>query len=167
VAIAAGWLFFQKQLHWSLFFGNSWKVIVLDLGIGTGLALSLVFFSIFANRNFSWARQLELEFQKVLAPLPFWKILLLGATSGFAEETFFRGSLQNATGFFFSSILFGVAHLIPKRELLPWSLYATLVGFIFACLVEIRHCLLPVILAHSIMNIILIWLLNRGAKEGL
>lgn len=138
--------------------------IMLDLCMGMGLALLLVLFSLFANRNFSWARQLDLEFQKVLTPLSIGKILLLGLTSGLAEETFFRGALQNSVGLILSSLLFGVAHLVPKRELLPWALYAVVVGFIFACLVEIRHCLLPVILAHTVMNIIMIGLLNRHSR---
>jgi membrane protease YdiL (CAAX protease family) len=162
--VSIGWLYFQKQLRWSLFLQNDRIEILLDLCIGMGLALLLVLFSLFANHSFSWARQLELEFQKVLTPLPFPNILLLGLTSGVAEETFFRGSLQNSVGLILSSLLFGAAHLVPKRELLPWSLYAVLVGFIFACLVEIRHCLLPVILAHSVMNIIMIGLLNRRTR---
>jgi membrane protease YdiL (CAAX protease family) len=162
--VSVGWLYFQKQLRWSLFLQNDRTEFMIDLGVGTALALLLVLFSLSADRNFSWARQLKREFQKVLTPLSSGKILLLGLTSGLAEETFFRGALQNSMGLIVASLLFGAAHVIPKRELLPWALYALLVGFIFACLVEIRHCLLPVILAHSIMNIIMIALLNRQAR---
>jgi membrane protease YdiL (CAAX protease family) len=162
--VSVGWLYFQKQLRWSLFLQNDRTEFMIELCIGTALALLLILFSLYADRNFSWARQLKREFQKVLTPLSSGKILLLGLTSGLAEETFFRGALQNSMGLIVASLLFGAAHVIPKRELLPWALYALLVGFIFACLVEIRHCLLPVILAHSIMNIIMIALLNRQAR---
>ncbi len=162
--VAMGWLYIQKRLNWSLVCQKERTNILIDFCIGFGAALLLILFSLFADRNFNWARQLKHEFQKILTPLPFGKILLLGLMSGLVEEVFFRGALLNAAGLFLSTLLFGAAHLVPRRELLPWALYALLVGFIFACIVEIRHCLLPVILAHSLLNIFMIELLNRRAR---
>jgi membrane protease YdiL (CAAX protease family) len=155
------WIFFQKRTSWMLLGTANPTALGKDLGIGVGLALGFVGFSLYASSHFRWAQLLEEEFLRILTPLPFRKILVLGLASGIAEELFFRGALLWGTGLYFSSFLFGVAHLIPRRELIPWAFYAAIVGFIFGCVVEIRQTLLPVILAHSLMNILLIHLLNR------
>jgi len=166
LAFSLIWLFFQKRLAWTLLGSSNPFTLGKDLVIGVALALGLVFFSLFASRHFLWAKLLEEEFLRILTPLSFRKIFFLGLSSGIAEELFFRGALLGGTGLYFSSFLFGLAHLIPRRELIPWAFYASLVGFIFGCVVEIRHTLLPVILAHSLMNILLIQLLNRRGTGG-
>ncbi len=160
------WLYFQKRLHWSLFVRLDPVPFWTDLGIGAGLGLMLILLSGFASRHFRWAQMLEAEFQGILTPLSPVPIILLGMSSGAAEEIFFRGALQGSAGLVASSILFGLAHLIPRRDLYPWALYALLVGFIFGCLVEIRHTLLPSILAHTLSNIVLIAQLNRKCSQG-
>lgn len=161
LVLTMGWLFFQRRLQVSLFVRSDQPAFLIDLGIGTGFAITLIFLSWFSSRHCRWAQLLETEFRKILTPLSAGPIILLGVSSGVVEETFFRGALQGTVGLFAASSLFGAAHLIPRRELLAWPLYATLIGFILGCLVEIRQTLFPAILAHTVSNIILIWMLNR------
>jgi membrane protease YdiL (CAAX protease family) len=162
-AVSLAWLGFRQRLHWALFLNGSSRHLVLDCLIGMGLALGLILLSRFASRNFRWAQLLEAEFRRVLSPLSAGQIVFLGAYSGLAEELFFRGTLQSDAGLTLGSLLFGAAHLVPRKKLLPWSLYATLVGFLFGAIFQLRQTLLPVILAHALLNTVLLFSLNRSA----
>ncbi|PYV45826.1 MAG: hypothetical protein DMG06_00755 [Acidobacteria bacterium] len=161
LALALTWIYFQDRLKWTLFTPLSEERLARDLLAGLAVAVFVICLSLFASRNFAWAQLLEDEFSKVLVPLPVWEILALALLSGLVEEILFRGAIQPAFGLVSTSLLFGLAHIIPRRAFLPWSAYAVFAGFLFGSLFELTHNLLPVIVAHSVSNFVLILVLNR------
>ena len=161
LALALSWIYVQNQLQWALFIRLNSEKFLLDLLVGLSAAAFIIGLSIFSSRNFLWAQLLEDEFSKVLAPLQIWEIALIALLSGLVEETLFRGAIQPVLGLIPTSLLFGLAHFVPRKVFLPWSAYATFAGFLLGSITELRKNLFPVILAHCVINFVLILLLNR------
>lgn len=160
-AVALFWILFQGRLSWGLLFDARVAGFPRVVLMALAAALFLIALSLYCNRNFLWAQQLEGEFSKLLVPMRMWEIAALGIVSGTAEEVFFRGALQPAVGLIPASLAFGLAHFIPRHPFWHWSLYATFAGFLLGCLFELTDHLLPVIAAHSLTNFVLILILNR------
>lgn len=93
---------------------------------------------------------------------------------GFIEEVIFRGFLFKAMckdnlklAIFISSITFGLGHivnLLNGRELIPTLLqisYATAIGFLFTIIFYKGKSLLPCIIAHSTLNSLSIFAVQR------
>jgi membrane protease YdiL (CAAX protease family) len=78
--------------------------------------------------------------------------LVLAAVSGFAEEAFFRGALQPRVGLVAASLLFGLAHFVPRRALLPWCAFAFAAGLCFGGLFEATGNLVAPVVAHCTVN---------------
>lgn len=165
--LALGTIFLQGRLHISLFFQIERMGSLTNLLWGLGAALLLISLSLYASRNFQWASQLNLEFRKVLVPLPTWQIGAIAVASGTSEEIFFRGAIQPLLGLLPTSLLFGLMHLIPRRLFLPWAIYAAFTGFLFGCLLELRQNLFPSILAHVLVNFVMILVLNHTRPKNL
>jgi CAAX protease family protein len=161
LALALSWIYVQNQLQWGLFIRLNSDKFLLDLLVGLSAAAFTIGLSIFSSKNFFWAQLLEDEFSKVLVPLQIWEIALIALLSGLVEETLFRGAIQPVLGLIPTSLLFGLAHFVPRKVFLPWSAYATFAGFLLGSVTELRKNLFPVILAHCIINFVLILLLNR------
>ena len=87
--------------------------------------------------------------------------LLLAAASGLAEEMFFRGALQPRVGLVVASALFGVLHFAPRRELLPWTVFAVVMGFVLGWLFAWSGSLLAPVIAHTVINAVNLPLLVR------
>ena len=161
LALALSWIYVQNQLQLALFIRLNSDKFLLDLLVGLSAAAFIIGLSIFSSKNFLWAQLLEDEFSKVLAPLLIWEIALIALLSGLVEETLFRGAIQPVLGLIPTSLLFGLAHFVPRKVFLPWSAYATFAGFLLGSITELRKNLFPVILAHCVINFVLILLLNR------
>jgi len=78
--------------------------------------------------------------------------ILLALASGIAEEMLFRGALQPVVGLFWASLIFGVCHFLPRKELALWSVYAIAMGFAFGWLYESTGQLMAPIVAHTVVN---------------
>lgn len=161
LALALAWIYFQDRLRWTLFVRTDSERLLLDVLIGLCAAAFVIGLSIFSSKNFFWAQLLEDEFSKVLVPLQVWEIALVAFLSGLVEETLFRGAIQPVLGLIPTSLLFGLAHFVPRKVFLPWSAYATFAGFLLGSVAELRGNLFPVILAHCVINFVLILVLNR------
>ena len=160
--LAMGVIALQGRLSWHLFFPTDRAAAATCLLWGLGGALLLIGLSLYANRNFRWARQLDGEFRKILVPLGSLQIGAIALFSGTAEEVFFRGAIQPLLGLVPTSLLFGAVHLIPRRAFLPWTAYAAFAGFLFGSLFELSGTLLPNTLSHVAVNFVMIWLLNHS-----
>lgn len=163
--LSMGIVFLQGRLSWTLFIPTERTAAATHLLWGLGGALLLIALSLYASRNFCWARQLDQEFRRILVPLGSWQIGAIALFSGTAEELFFRGAIQPLLGLIPTSLLFGAVHLIPRKMFLPWAAYAAFAGLLFGSLFELSGTLLPNTLAHVAVNFVMIWLLNRSDPE--
>ena len=155
------WIKLQNRLSLNLFLSTHWEQVPKTLFMTLGAAAFLIGLFLFSAHHFLWAHQLETELSKVLVPLHFWEIGMLSLLSGFAEELFFRGACQPVIGLFPTSVLFGMAHFVPRSPFWPWSLQAVFAGFLLGSIYELTHLLYPVMLAHLVTNFVLILVMNR------
>ena len=112
-------------------------------------------------QKFSKAFQhLTQVFQDLLGPLNYEQMILLAAFSSLGEEMLFRGAIQGelvqalgpVAGISVSSILFGVVHFVPDRRFLPWTLFATLAGFLLGGCYYITGNLMVPVMIHFLIN---------------
>jgi membrane protease YdiL (CAAX protease family) len=99
----------------------------------------------------------------VLGRLSIPECLLLAAISGVAEEAFFRGLLQPFVGLLAASLIFGLAHFVPRRDLAPWALFAVIAGFVLGALFELTGNLVAPVVAHATINAVNLRLLSQRA----
>jgi membrane protease YdiL (CAAX protease family) len=104
----------------------------------------------------------------VLGPISTETAVILALVSGVAEELLFRGALWPIAGFFGTTVLFAVAHVVPRKGLIGYPLFAGAVGLLLAVLREASGSVLPPILAHTTVNALnLVWLERRRRERGL
>lgn len=92
-------------------------------------------------------------------------ILLVAAASGFCEEVFFRGVLQNQVNIFFAGIIFGVFHC-PDFRYLIYGLWATVAGIFLGWLYLCTGSLWAPIFAHGLSNLIVIAIFRYWIAPG-
>jgi CAAX protease family protein len=145
------WIGFQKGvIPLSLFLDTRrWW---LDLGLGLGAGLLLLGLWAAAERIFPLARDLEAKLAQALGPLSGSEALALALLSGFAEELFFRGAVQGTLGVVGATILFGLLHSGPGKELRLWTLFALLAGGVLGLLMVWRGNLLGPVAGHFLVN---------------
>jgi Na+-transporting NADH:ubiquinone oxidoreductase subunit NqrB len=95
--------------------------------------------------------------------------LLLALASGLAEEALFRGALQPQIGLVAASLVFGLAHFAPRRELLPWTGFSVLAGFLLGGLYAWTGNLVAPVIAHVGINAVNLRQLGRdyASRESL
>jgi membrane protease YdiL (CAAX protease family) len=91
---------------------------------------------------------------------------LLALVSGFAEEMFFRGALQPELGLVAASVVFGLAHLVPRWPLVLWSLFAVAIGFVFGWVFDWTGSLWAPAIAHVVVNGVNLPILSRRYGRG-
>ena len=138
-----------------------------DSALGVGVAVALLGASQLLTRWTSWADRSARALSEVLGPMGWGTALWLAFLSGVAEEALFRGVLQVEFGWVPASLLFGLAHLPMRRELVVWSVQALAVGFLLGALFEVTGNLLAPVLTHCTVNAVnLRWLSLRYAETG-
>lgn len=119
-------------------------------GLGTGAILAG------AGQGFTrwtaWGRRLDRLLKRLLGGLHPTDAVLLAALSSLAEELVFRGLLLPYAGLAVSAGAFGLAHLVPRRGLWPWSVWAVAAGFGLGWLALASGGLLAPITAHFLVN---------------
>ena len=138
--------------------GVDWSLDPLLGGLGAAGVIAL---SAGLTATTRWGEALSRELARLLGPLSTRSCVLLGAVSGFAEEALFRGALQLQLGFFAASLLFGLAHFVPRRELLPWTAFTLAAGFGLGALYEVTGNLVAPVVAHFGVNAVNLRLLSR------
>ncbi len=112
-------------------------------------------------------RVLAQRLAEILGPLSGAQVVVLALASGLGEEAFFRGALQPRVGLVLASLLFGLAHLVPRRDLLPWAGFAALAGVLLGGLFDYTGNLLAPAIAHVLVNgVNLRWLSRASALHG-
>jgi membrane protease YdiL (CAAX protease family) len=133
--------------------------------LAAGAGLAVVGASMFCAGRFAWAQEMESEFLDVLGPLTGREVLFLATSSAIAEEAFFRGVLVPWQGVVASSIVFGLVHFPLSRKLLPWPVFATLIGLLLGDLYLRSGSLIPPMVTHFVVNGINLFLLSARARE--
>jgi membrane protease YdiL (CAAX protease family) len=108
-------------------------------------------------------RALAARLAEILGPLSGAQVVVLALASGLGEEAFFRGALQPRVGLVLASLLFGAAHLVPRRELAPWAGFAALAGVLLGALFDYTGNLLAPAIAHVLINGVNLRWLSRAA----
>lgn len=159
------WIGFQKGIiPLSLFLDTRrWW---LDLGLGMGAGLLLLGLWAAAERIFPLARDLEAKLAQALGPLSGSEAFALALLSGFAEELFFRGAVQGTLGLVGATILFGLLHSGPGKELRLWTLFALLAGGVLGLLMHWRGNLLGPVAGHFLVNAVNLRRLAGRARDS-
>ena len=123
-----------------------------DVLTGLGIGLSIVIISRFASTRWRWTQRIDAEFRLVLGPLSGLEIFLLALLSSTVEELFFRGFLQGQIGVGLAALAFGLAHFPYRKNLIPWTVAAILVGWGFGLLVQASGNIVAAIVAHFVIN---------------
>jgi len=134
------------------------------LGLGTGLAV--VWLSGELTRRTRMGEALARALARALGSLGLRHCIVLALASGIGEEAFFRGALQPRVGLVAASVLFGLAHFVPRRELWPWSFFSLAAGFLLGGLFAATGNLLAPIVTHVVVNAVNLHLLVRDYGEG-
>lgn len=147
-------------LGWGAIAGRPNVLLAADTGIGvagqaaSGLVVGVL--AVIASRALTrwcaWARQLDAEFRLLLGRLTTTDILVMAGGSAIGEEMLFRGAMLQTLGLVPAAFLFGLAHVPPRRELWPWTVWALAAGLLLGKLVEITGSLLGPIIAHFTIN---------------
>jgi len=138
-----------------------------DVALGLGVGGALVAASRVLSRVTAAGRALEQALTGALGRPGAVACLWLAALSGVAEEAFFRGALQPRVGLVASSLLFGLAHFVPRREFLAWPVFGCAAGLVFGALFMATGNLVAPALAHFTVNAInLRWLTSGAVEDG-
>ena len=133
-----------------------------DLLVGGLAAASLVALSRVVTRSTGWGDALGRSLAELIGRRSVADCVVLGLASGVAEEALFRGLLQPWLGYAAASLVFGLAHFAPRRELWPWTGFAVLAGFVLGGLFALTGNLVAPVVAHSCINAVnLRWLSKR------
>ncbi len=123
-----------------------------DLAVGLLAAGLVILLSRQLTERSRWGEQLARALAAVLGRLSIRECALLAILSGVAEEAFFRGALQPQVGLVAASLLFGLAHIAPRRELLPWTLFSLAAGFLLGALFDATGNLVAPAVTHILVN---------------
>jgi membrane protease YdiL (CAAX protease family) len=162
LAVAVGW---RVGIHGeNLFFAPgsfSTGAPLRDLGVGVLAAAVVVALSFALTRTTRIGEALARSLARVLGPLQGRHCVMLALASGIGEEAFFRGALQPRVGLLVASLVFALAHFVPRRDLAPWSLFSFLAGLLLGGLFEVTGNLLAPTVAHVAINAINLRLLVK------
>jgi len=145
------------------FLGLALPTLGLALG-GIGLGLVIVGLVHVGLRALPSVKEAARLLAGILGPLTWKQALALAAISGVGEELLFRGALWEHLGLFGTAFLFGLVHIIPRRGLWGYPLFALGAGLLLGLLREASGSVFPAMLAHITVNALdLAWL---GAKHA-
>ena len=125
---------------------------LLDTGLGLAVAAATIALSRAITERTRWGGAMGRALAELLGERSFRECIALAVASGVAEEAFFRGALQPALGWLLASLIFGLVHFAPRRDLLPWTGFALCAGMVLGALFEITGNLVAPIVAHVGIN---------------
>ena len=129
-------------------------------GIGVGLVIvGVVHVGMRAVPGVDRAAQ---EFAGLLGPITPKEAAWLAVFSGVAEELLFRGALWPHLGMWGTTFLFGLVHVLPRKSLWAYPLFAAGAGLMLGILRDASGSVLPPILAHVTVNGLNLWWLAKN-----
>ncbi len=128
-------------------------------GVGAGMALAAAGQAV--TRLTAWGRRLQAVIGRLVGGIHPLDAVLLAALSAVAEELVFRGMLLPYLGLWVSSALFGLAHLVPREGLWPWSAWTAGAGIVLGWIALRTGGLLAPMTAHFLVNAVGLLLFSR------
>ena len=168
--ISIAWIYFSPKNNISAFLRFNVLATVEGVILGIVLAICGYGFYKWVKKTKKFYATVEL-FEDVLSPvfknLKPVDMILLSLIAGFCEEVFFRGLLlpNLPFGLLLSSVAFGILHL-PGFKFWIYSVWAALSGALFGWLFLLTGSLWLPITAHSVNNIIGMFLLTKVEKKN-
>jgi hypothetical protein len=123
-----------------------------NTALGVAVAAAAIWLSRQVTERTRWGDALGRELAELLGKRSARECVILALASAVAEEVFFRGALQPALGWLLASLIFGLVHFAPKRDLLPWTGFALVAGLVLGALFESTGNLVAPIVAHVGIN---------------
>jgi hypothetical protein len=152
VALAWSWLAGRSLLWASDAAAQRGVSPLVDIGAGLLAAAIVVLLSRQLTQRTRFGDRLAQTLRAMLGPLSLAECWWLALLSGVAEEACFRGALQPQVGWLAASLLFGAAHFVPRRELLPWTAFSIAAGLLLGWLFDATGNLIAPIVAHAGIN---------------
>lgn len=144
--------------HASTLFGEQ-PLKLQGLAAAVGIAAGLVAVSRVGARIWAPMERAARAAAGVLGPLTLPEAVGLALLSGVAEELLFRGALWPTLNPWGTTLLFGLVHVIPRRSLWVYPVFALVAGLFLGMLRSGTGSLLPPMLAHVLVNAFnLVWL---------
>ncbi len=131
--------------------GDVWD-LAADVAAGVIAGLAVIGLSREVTGRTQWGDTLADALAGAIGNPTLVECILLALASGIAEEALFRGALQPQVGLWAASLLFGLAHFAPSRELWPWMLFAVATGVMMGALFEWTGNLIAPMVAHALIN---------------
>ena len=154
IALALIWAFL-RELPLRESFSINFPDSLLGVCIGVFLLGANYVLVEYGSRYFAFFRKIKCLIENEISPLfrriGFSTIAIIALISGAAEELLFRGVLQAEIGIWFSSILFGAAHIWRKAAIV-YGIYAAVVGLFFSAIYLWSGNLWVPALAHMVNN---------------
>jgi membrane protease YdiL (CAAX protease family) len=161
---ALGYALFTNQI--TLLFGEQMPTLA-HLAAGLGVGLALVGLTRALTRSWAPMTRMADGLSDLLGPIAWHWGLLLALLSGFAEELLFRGALWPTLGLIGTTLLFGLLHVLPRRRLWLYPVFAIVAGLLLGLLREGTQSLWPAILAHVTVNALnLAWIGSRARRRA-
>jgi hypothetical protein len=132
-----------------------------DPALGALAAALVIALSSAFTRRTRIGRELARALGSLVGRLERRHCLVLAAASGIGEEALFRGALQPEIGLVAASAVFALAHLVPRRELLPWSAFSLAAGLLLGALYDATGNLVAPVVAHFGINAVNLERLSR------
>ncbi len=138
----------------------------LSLGILAAAAFSVVNLGLYGysrrlGRPAGIHAFLENELFPVFRGVGGFELALLALLAGFGEEIFFRGALQQETGLWVASLIFGILHG-PSKDLWPLGLWAAVMGALLGFVYEGTGNLVVPAVAHAVYDgVALVYVRNK------
>lgn len=160
--------FWSQFAHIQLASALQFNTQLLLLGLAAGVGIALSSLALFWLGKIVGALQglreiIVRQIAPIFAGLNIADILLVAAVSGFCEEVFFRGVIQQQVGLIATSIIFGLFHC-PSLRHLSYGLWAFVAGWVLGWLYITTGNLWVPVLAHSVSNAISLLFLRYGVK---
>jgi membrane protease YdiL (CAAX protease family) len=137
-----------------------------DACVGAAAAAAVIALSWVVTRRTAWGERLARALAALIGRPSVAQIAALALASGVGEEAFFRGALQPRVGLVPASLIFGLAHFIPRREFLPWTGFSIAAGFLLGALFAATGNLVAPVVAHVLVNGVNLTLLTRDYADA-
>lgn len=160
MALISYWIMTKQEIHRSLLVDVDRRTL-FGLLVGAGIAGVVIGGGYLLYQISDWARKMEEEFAPFLNVYVPAQIPILALLSGVGEEFLFRGVLQNAIGLWPAAVIFGAIHFPWEKGLIPWPIFAFVLGVLFGYLVQWTGTLWGAIFAHTLINMINIYFIRK------